>query len=169
MQNHTQHGRKLWEKSWRENQMRSRNIKPGFFTNEILSEIPPITRLLFIGLWCYADKEGKFEWKPKKIKAIIFPYDNCDVEDMLICLHKNNFIKKYNVNGNQYGFIIKFREHQNPHPHEAKSKIPNPEEDLEGETECNYIQCNEREMSTKCTADSLIPDSLIPDSLIPDS
>ena len=35
---------------------RARNIKPGFFDNEILGELPALTRLLFIGLWCLAVK-----------------------------------------------------------------------------------------------------------------
>ena len=29
---------------------RARNIKPGFFTNDLLAELPFETRLLFIGL-----------------------------------------------------------------------------------------------------------------------
>jgi len=41
--------------------MRSRNIKPGFFKNEIIAEMPTETRLLFIGLWLLADREGRLE------------------------------------------------------------------------------------------------------------
>ena len=37
---------------------RSRNIKPGFFKNEHLAECQPLARLLFIGLWTLADREG---------------------------------------------------------------------------------------------------------------
>lgn len=36
--------------------MRARNIKPGFFSNDLLPECEPLARLLFIGLWCMADK-----------------------------------------------------------------------------------------------------------------
>ena len=52
---------------------RARNIKPGFFKNELLAEMPPETRLLFMGLWCLADREGRFEDRPKKIKMELFP------------------------------------------------------------------------------------------------
>jgi len=44
--------------------MRSRNIKPGFFMNELLPEIELLGRLLFIGLWLLADREGRLEDRP---------------------------------------------------------------------------------------------------------
>ena len=98
---------------------RSRNIKPGFFLNEELAEISPEGRLLFIGLWCLADREGRLEDRPKKIKAEIFPYENYDVE---------NFIKRYGVAEKRYLQVTNFTRHQNPHPKEAKSTIPAYEE-----------------------------------------
>ena len=47
---------------------RTRSIKPSFFDNEILGDLPPLTRLLFIGLWGIADREGRLEDRPKRIK-----------------------------------------------------------------------------------------------------
>ena len=47
---------------------RARNIKPGFFKNEFLAEMPCEVRLLFIGLWTLADREGRLEDRPKRIK-----------------------------------------------------------------------------------------------------
>ena len=72
--------------------MRSRNIKPGFFKNEILAECDPLTRILFLGLWCYADRRGICEYRPKRIKAEILPYDDVDVEQMLEQLKAMGFI-----------------------------------------------------------------------------
>jgi hypothetical protein len=46
---------------------RSRNIKPGFFTNDELAECHPLGRLLFAGLWTIADKRG-LDDRPKKLK-----------------------------------------------------------------------------------------------------
>ena len=66
--------------------MRARNVKPGFFVDSDLSEVDFASRLLFIGLWCYADREGRFEWKPKQIKASIFPYDKVDIEKLIFNL-----------------------------------------------------------------------------------
>ena len=58
---------------------RARNIKPAFFKNETLVELPVETRLLFIGLWTLADREGRLEDRPKRIKMEIYPAkrENC--------------------------------------------------------------------------------------------
>lgn len=103
---------------------RSRNIKPGFFTNDELGELPPLARLLFVGLWLLADREGRLKDRPKKIKAEILPYDACDVEAMLDALATPRMIIRYEVDGERYIQIPKFCDHQNPHHMEAPSKIP---------------------------------------------
>jgi hypothetical protein len=142
--------------------MRSRNIKPGFFENEKLAELPALTRILFAGLWCYADREGRFEWRPKRIKALILPYDDCNVEEMLMSLHAAKFLYTYTTGNDMFGLLPKFKVHQNPHPHEAKSILPSPPENVE-QIQCHdmSLQCNV--MSRECNADILIPDILIPE------
>ena len=62
---------------------RARNIKPSFFTNEDLVELSFETRLLFIGLWTLADRAGRLEDRPKRIKMAVFPADSVDVERSL--------------------------------------------------------------------------------------
>jgi hypothetical protein len=106
---------------------RARNIKPGFFTNDVLAEIDPLGRLLFAGLWTIADREGRLEDRPKKIKAQILPYDDCNSDGLLHALHKAGFILRYEQDGNQYIQIVKWVEHQNPHIKEAESNIPAPD------------------------------------------
>jgi len=106
--------------------MRSRNLKPGYFKNEILCELDPLARILFSGLWCMADREGRLEYRPKRIKVEILPYDNCNIEKLLQQLSKD-FITIYEVCGEKYIQINKFKEHQNPHIKEAASTIPAPE------------------------------------------
>lgn len=105
---------------------RCRNIKPGFFSNELLAELPPLTRLLFAGLWCYADREGRLEDRPKRIKAEILPYDDCDVDDALDTLAAGDdpFIYRYEVGGNRYIQVAKFSDNQAPHHTEKPSVIP---------------------------------------------
>jgi hypothetical protein len=103
---------------------RSRNIKPGFFLNDLLAEIEPLGRLLFAGLWTIADREGRLEDRPKKIKAAVLPYDDCDVDHLLNELSKRDFIIRYEVNGEKYIQIVKWEKHQNPHYKEVKSEIP---------------------------------------------
>jgi hypothetical protein len=107
--------------------MRARNLKPSFFDNENLAECPPLARLLFAGLWCLADREGRFEWRPKRIKVKVLPYDDCNVDDLLKALSNKGFIEYYAINGNEYGCIPCFSKHQYPHVKEKDSTIPAPE------------------------------------------
>jgi hypothetical protein len=108
---------------------RTRSIKPGFFDNEILGDLPPLTRLLFIGLWTIADREGRLEDKPRRIKKMLLGYDDVDadgVDKMLQSLHDTGFIFRYTVDGNKYIQVVNFLKHQNPHVKEKPSEIPPP-------------------------------------------
>lgn len=138
--------------------MRARNIKPGFFENEFLAELPFETRLLFAGLWCYADRDGRFECRPKKIKIKIFPYDNVDITVNLRLLNDHGFITLYSVDDVEYGQVNNFNEHQSPHHTEKASKI----------LDISLGTVNSPLIDGGNPPDSLIPDSLIPDSLIED-
>lgn len=108
---------------------RTRSIKPGFFDNEILGDLPPLTRLLFIGLWCIADREGRLEDRPKRIKKALLGYDDVDskdVDEMLQALHSNGFIYRYAIEDENYIQVVNFSKHQNPHIKEKPSEIPPP-------------------------------------------
>jgi hypothetical protein len=131
---------------------RARNIKPSFFTNEQLVELPYEARLMFIGLWTIADRSGRLEDRPKRIKMSLFPADDVDTDKMLNMLVKAGLILRYQVNNEPYIQVITFAKHQNPHVNERPSTIPAPEPN--GATR----------------ADSLIPESLnlIPVSLKPE-
>ena len=105
---------------------RARNIKPGFFDNEILGELPALTRLLFIGLWCLADREGRLQDRPKRIKKELLGYDDVtadDVDTMLQQLNDNGFIQRYEIAGEQYIQVTNFLKHQNPHCKEQANKV----------------------------------------------
>ena len=106
---------------------RARNIKPGFFANDRLAECDPLARLLFAGLWTIADREGRLEDRPKRIKAEVLPYDSCDAECLLQQLEDGGFIERYSVNGSNYIQVLAFCKHQNPHKNEADSVIPSPD------------------------------------------
>lgn len=103
---------------------RSRNIKPGFFTNEELADCDPLARLLYAGLWCIADREGRLEDRPKRIKAEILPYDDCDTEELLMQLADQQFIARYEHTGLKLIQVIQFGKHQHPHQNEPASKLP---------------------------------------------
>jgi hypothetical protein len=104
---------------------RSRNIKPGFFTNDRLAELPPLTRLLFAGLWVIADREGRLEDRPKRIKAHCLPYDDHDVDAALSELASGDdaFIVRYEVGGVGFIQIANWHDHQKPHHMEPSSNI----------------------------------------------
>lgn len=103
---------------------RARNIKPGFFRNEELADLDPLTRILFAGLWTIADREGRLEDRPKRIKADVLPYDDGNVDDMLDALAARGFIARYEHSTARYIQICNFDKHQNPHKNEAHTVIP---------------------------------------------
>lgn len=150
---------------------RARNIKPGFFTNDVLGELPALTRLLFAGIWTLCDREGRLEDRPKKIRAEVLPYDVCDPEEMLQSLEKTGFIRRYEVDGVRVIQVLAWHKHQNPHVKEAASTLPAPEgfpaqpipapdknSASTGQAPCEGEPLPERA--------GLIPSLLIPDSLI---
>lgn len=148
---------------------RARNIKPGFFLNDKLAECDISTRLLFIGLWCIADREGRLKDRPKRIKAEVFPYDDIDVEPLLGQLQENGFIIRYSVDEHEYIQVVNFNKHQNPHVKEAESTLP-PCPDYEQAPEKHHAcTIQAPDLHSSFPADSLIPDSLIPDSGFSDS
>ena len=129
---------------------RSRNIKPSFFINDELAAISPLGRLLFIGLWTVADREGRLQDKPKKIKIQVLPYDNCNVDNLLQDLHDKGFILRYNTDACPCIQILNFHKHQNPHMKEQASDIPAP--NLH-----HASTMQEQNKHGSCPADSLNP------------
>lgn len=92
--------------------MRIRTIKPGFFTHEVISELDPLARILFIGLWCMADSSGRLEDRPKRIKAEVLPYDDCDVDALLQGIAERGFIYRYEAEGLSVIQVANFDKHQ---------------------------------------------------------
>lgn len=148
---------------------RARNIKPQFFTNDELSELPPLARLLFIGLWTIADFKGCFEYKPKRLKVQLLPYDDCNIEQLVSALDKSRFISIYSVQGQTFGKVLNFNKHQNPHKNEKEkgSDIPdiyqNDAENVMFSDNLEDIEIN-HDQNGSDPADSL---NLIPDSCSP--
>lgn len=105
--------------------MRARNIKPGFWKNEDLVDLAFEHRLLFIGLWMLADREGgRLEDRPKRIKMELFPCDNVNVEAGLQELCALGLLERYECQGVKVILITKFAEHQSPHHSEKRSELP---------------------------------------------
>lgn len=106
---------------------RIRSLKIGFYENEDLAQLPYETRLLFAGLWLLADREGRLEDRPLRIKARLFPYDGAlNVDDHLTALHRANFILRYDAEGAPAIQVLGFAKHQRPKTDEQPSVIPAP-------------------------------------------
>lgn len=168
---------------------RARNIKPGFYTNEDLAECSVWARYIFPGLWMMADRAGRLEYRPKKIKGELLRFDEQAAEPLLEELQRWGFIQIYEVEGRSYIQILTFHKHQNPHHREADSDIPpmqspglTPDDtppkpgapngsddgEAQGETEASP-GIDSEEQTCEGGPAVLIPDSGFSDSLIPDS
>jgi hypothetical protein len=135
---------------------RARNIKPGFFKNEVLGTQDPILMLLFAGLWTLADKRGRLEDRPLRIKAELFPYRvELDINRYLTDLERLGFIRRYSAGDLSIIQVLQFDKHQHPHHTEKESELPEYKDGSD-------ITVKAPEINRLAPSDSLIPDSLIP-------
>jgi hypothetical protein len=99
-------------------------IKPEFFTSEDIVALSPFARLLYIALWCEADKEGRLVWKPKTFKMRYLPADDLDIAALCQELTAAGLVVLY---GEGYALIPSFTAHQHINPRESASQIPSPD------------------------------------------
>jgi hypothetical protein len=105
---------------------RIRTIKPDFFIDEDIAEMPPLCRIVFQGLWCQSDREGRLEDRPKRLKAQVMPHDDVDMNEVLDTIEKHGFIVRYEVGGRRLIQVRTFGKHQYPNKKEPPSTIPAP-------------------------------------------
>lgn len=104
---------------------RIRTIKPEFFRSEDTARLTPFARLLFIGLWTIADREGRLLDRPRRISVDVFPYDeDFDIDALLTELDAGGVIRRYEADGQKCIQIANFAKHQRPHPKEPPSTVP---------------------------------------------
>ncbi|HEX9639761.1 MAG TPA: hypothetical protein VGB13_00445 [Candidatus Krumholzibacteria bacterium] len=111
---------------------RIRSIKPEYWQDQKLAaDLTRDQRLLYIALWNEADDEGRFIAHPRRLLGVTFPYDmdigEPFIEDSLRALAATKRIVLYEVDGERYGQLTKFGEHQRinrPTP----SKLPSPKD-----------------------------------------
>ena len=103
---------------------RIRTIKPEFFTSEDIVGLSPLARLLYIALWCEADREGRLVWKPRTMKLRYFPADDCNIDALCAEIVSQGLVKLY---GEGLAFIPSFTDHQHLNPREAVSTLPSPD------------------------------------------
>lgn len=105
---------------------RIRYLKPEFFTNDRVGALCPLARLLWQGLWCMADREGRLKDRPARLKVEVLPYDDVSIDVLLAELVGAGFIIRYEAGGERYIALPSFLEHQSPHTKERPSIIPAP-------------------------------------------
>src|SRR5260370_28078948 len=123
---------------------RIRSLKPEFFKHEGLADLDRrkavggmpsfVHRIVFEGLWCQADREGRLRDRPRLLKNEITPWDTFDFEQILSNLAEDHYIQRYEADGERFISITTFRKHQKPHIREAKSDIPPPPHGSAGAT-----------------------------------
>ncbi len=107
---------------------RIRSLHPSFWTDDKVAELPPMGRLLFQGLWRYADDEGRLKDNPRQLKAEIFPYDRVSAEQIAKWIQRMvdlPLVQRYAINGTTYLQIIHFHRYQKPDK-PSPSKLPPP-------------------------------------------
>lgn len=112
---------------------RIRTVKPDFFVDEDVAQLGPLARLLFVGMWTLADREGRLENRPLRIKAQVLPYDDVDINMLIGELAASRLIVRYERGGKRLIQIRSFSRHQRPHPKEPASEYDPPTtEEVEG-------------------------------------
>ena len=104
---------------------RIRSIKHEFWTDEKVVESSPLARLLFIGLWNFADDEGRMVYSPTRIKLQILPADKCDIRALIDELQKHGMVMIYKANDCEYLAITNFSQHQKIDKR-TSSRLPEP-------------------------------------------
>ena len=94
---------------------RIRTIKPEFWVSEQIIACSPNARLLFIGIWSFADDHGVHPSSYVRLRAEIFPGDDCTIEDVKTWINeliKNGLIREYAVEGRIYWIVTGWAKHQ---------------------------------------------------------
>ena len=105
---------------------RIRSIKPEITLDEDLADLGFAARYFFLNLWCHCDRDGRCEDRPRKLQALILPWDPEVDANILLDELAPKFLVRYEVGGKRYIQVNKFLKHQRPHHTEIRSEIPAP-------------------------------------------
>ena len=109
---------------------RIRTVKPILAKHEGLFDLEQETGLPMRFAWAMlpsmCDREGRFEWRPRQLKAEILPYDSIDFSHVLDTLLTRGYLVKYAHKGKWYGCIPTFKKHQFINGREDQSDLPSP-------------------------------------------
>lgn len=123
---------------------RIRSIKPEFWSSEQVMACSPTARLLFIGIWNFADDAGRMKLAPRTIKAQVFPGDDISAErvrGMIDELSSNGLLDVYAVDSVEY-FKVTGWQHQ---------KIDKPQKPKHPDKPSDYSPSTQRMVATDLT------------------
>lgn len=106
---------------------RIRSIKPEFWSSEQVMECSVTARLMFIGMWNFADDLGRIPLSVKSIKAKVFPSDEMASEiilGMIAELSRNGLLQPYTVDGVEFLQITGWHHQRIDKPQPAKYPAP---------------------------------------------
>lgn len=94
---------------------RIRTIKPEFWTSDQVMSVSRDARLLFIGMWNFADDAGNQPANTKTIKALVFPGDDLSegqIYDLVEELLGVGLLDTYEADCRWYWNIPTWKKHQ---------------------------------------------------------
>ncbi len=98
-----------------------RTIKPEFWVDDKVVELSLLAKLLYIGLWNFADDDGYLEASPRRIKRQIFPDNDYDVPGAIEELLSFGMVQECTSDQGELLHIVHFKSHQKPqHPTATK-------------------------------------------------
>lgn len=94
---------------------RNRMIKVDFWADEKISRLSIGARLLFIGMWTFADDIGVIRGSSAYIRSSIFPYDDIPlkkIDDYLNQMLDAGLILSAEISGESFFWLVNFSKHQ---------------------------------------------------------
>lgn len=92
--------------------------------SEDIGELTVSSRLLFVALWCHADREGRIKFQRMALAAQCMPYEMDQFGTCLDQLIEHGHVIMYEVENKKYLYLPTFTKHQRPHGTEKNSELP---------------------------------------------
>jgi hypothetical protein len=102
-----------------------RSIHPGFFSDSKVCSLTFPARILWQGLWCFADDYGRGPWLAKAIEGAIFPRDEVDIDALMFEVVDAGLVELYGVDGETFYAIPRWDDYQSP-KYKARTNVPDP-------------------------------------------
>jgi len=137
--------------------MRSRTVRPEFWSDEKLAKVSRDARLMFIGLWTTADDYGVTKGHPAWLKSQIYPYDESSIKSFEVWLRElvqAGMVFPFSVNGERYLWIKNFLKHQKVNrPSAVRNPVP-PEQLQEDSLSTHGVLTDETDTDTDTDTES---------------